>query len=77
MAEQDLRAYFSEGQDYYQVEILAQLAAEVGLEADRSIFNFNARGEGSKSTRASSEPKYSRCTEHQNWQRNDRWCSEC
>ena len=35
MAERILRAYFSEGQDITQVEILAQLAAEVGLEADR------------------------------------------
>jgi len=44
MAERILRAYFSEGQDITQVEILAQLAAEVGLEADRvKHFNFNAR----------------------------------
>lgn len=35
MAERILRAYFSEGQDITQVEILAQLATEVGLEAER------------------------------------------
>lgn len=34
MAERIFRAYFTEGQDITQVEILVQLAAEVGLEAD-------------------------------------------
>jgi predicted DsbA family dithiol-disulfide isomerase len=34
MVERILKAYFSEGQDITQIETLAKLAAEVGLEAD-------------------------------------------
>jgi predicted DsbA family dithiol-disulfide isomerase len=34
MAERILKAYFTEGQDITQIETLAKLAAEVGLEAD-------------------------------------------
>jgi predicted DsbA family dithiol-disulfide isomerase len=34
MGQRILKAYFSEGQDITQVEVLAQLAAEVGLEAE-------------------------------------------
>ncbi len=34
MGQRILKAYFGEGQDITQIEVLAQLAAEVGLEAD-------------------------------------------
>ena len=44
MVERILRAYFSEGQDITQVEILAQLAAEVGLEADPVTFLTSTQG---------------------------------
>jgi predicted DsbA family dithiol-disulfide isomerase len=44
MVERILRAYFSEGQDITQVEILAQLAVEVGLEADPVTFLTSTQG---------------------------------
>jgi len=59
IAERILRAYFSEGQDITKVEILAQLAAEVGLEPG-GLKAFLTSAEGSESTGAAgSTPKYS------------------
>jgi predicted DsbA family dithiol-disulfide isomerase len=59
MVERILRAYFSEGQDITQVEILAQLAAEVGLEAER-VKAFLTSTQGMKEVKALEQQAASR-----------------
>ncbi|WP_193196815.1 DsbA family oxidoreductase [Nostoc sp. MG11] len=59
MVERILRAYFSEGQDITQVEILVQLAAEVGLEADR-VKAFLTSTQGVKEVKALEQQAASR-----------------
>ena len=59
MAERILRAYFSEGKDITQVEILAQLAAEVGLEAD-PVKAFLTSTQGVKEVKAMEQQAASR-----------------
>lgn len=59
MVERILRAYFSEGQDITQVEILAQLAAEVGLEAD-PVKAFLTSTQGVKEVKALEQQAASR-----------------
>lgn len=59
MAERILRAYFNEGQDITNVEILAQLAAEVGLEAD-PVKAFLTSTQGVKEVKALEQQAASR-----------------